>query len=79
LPEIGDRLDRPVLVGASRKRFLRRAVGVPELDAATASVSALAALGGARCVRVHDVSGNLAAVRVAEHWASGARRSTHRV
>jgi len=79
LPEIGDRLDRPVLVGASRKRFLRRAVGVPDLDAATTSVSALAALGGARCVRVHDVSGNLAAVRVAEHWASGARRSTHRV
>lgn len=78
LPELGDRLSRPVLVGASRKRFLRRAVGVPGLDAATTSVSALAALGGARCVRVHDVSDNLVAVRVAEHWTSSARRTTHR-
>jgi dihydropteroate synthase len=70
LPELSARLQRPVLVGASRKRFLRRAAGASVLDAATASVSALAALAGAKCVRVHDVAGNLAAVRVAENWSA---------
>jgi dihydropteroate synthase len=67
LPELSARLHRPILVGASRKRFLRRAAGAPVLDAATASVSALAAFAGAQCVRVHDVASNLAAVRVAEN------------
>jgi dihydropteroate synthase len=75
LRELGARLYRPVLVGASRKRFLRRATGPSVLDAATASVSALAAAAGARCVRVHDVASNLAAVRVAENWAAHAARS----
>jgi dihydropteroate synthase len=78
LPELSTRLHRPILVGASRKRFLRRATGASVLDAATASVSALAALAGAQCVRVHDVASNLAAVRVAENWrAHGARAAVH--
>jgi dihydropteroate synthase len=72
LPELSARLHRPILVGASRKRFLRRATGASVLDAATASVSALAALAGAHCVRVHDVASNLAAVRVAENWRAHA-------
>ena len=72
LPELSARLHRPILVGASRKRFLRRATGASVLDAATASVSALAALAGAQCVRVHDVASNLAAVRVAENWRAHA-------
>lgn len=65
----------PVLLGASRKSFLRRlyhggtatAVGLDAvgLDAATAAVSALAAKAGVFCVRVHDVGGSLLAVRVA--------------
>jgi hypothetical protein len=59
-PELSARLQRPILVGASRKRFLRRATGTSVLDAATASVSALAALAGAKCVRVHDVAWALA-------------------
>ena len=75
LPELGARLRRPILVGASRKRFLRRAAGASALDAATASVSALAAVAGARCVRVHDVASNLAAVRVAENWTTHAARA----
>jgi dihydropteroate synthase len=75
LPELSARLQRPVLIGASRKRFLRRAAGASVLDAATASVSALAALAGARCVRVHDVASNLAAVRVAENWRAHAARA----
>ena len=78
LPELSARLHRPILVGASRKRFLRRATGASVLDAATASVSALAALAGAQCVRVHDVASNLAAVRVAENWrAHAARAAVH--
>jgi len=61
----------PVLVGASRKSFLRRLRNpgddpTPEsLDAATAAVSVLAARAGVFCVRVHDVSGSVLAVRVA--------------
>ena len=71
----------PVLVGASRKRFLGRllagANGSPRpfagLQDATVAVTALAASVGAWCARVHQVPGNLDAVRVAEAWreASG--------
>jgi dihydropteroate synthase len=72
---IGGR-DFPVLVGASRKRFLGRlladADGTPrpfsESDAATLAVTALAAAAGAWCVRVHSVPANADAVRVAAAW-----------
>jgi dihydropteroate synthase len=68
--------DFPVLVGASRKRFLGRllagADGTPrpfsESDAATLAVTALAAAAGAWCVRVHSVPANADAVRVAAAW-----------
>jgi dihydropteroate synthase len=70
----------PVLVGASRKRFLgdllAGADGAPRAaagrDQATAAVSALAAHRGAWGVRVHDVAGSLDAVRVAAAWHQGA-------
>jgi dihydropteroate synthase len=59
--DLGSRLGRPVVVGASRKRFVRRAFRVrdddmPALDAAsvTASLDAIAA--GANVVRVHNVA-----------------------
>jgi dihydropteroate synthase len=59
--DLGARLGRPVVVGASRKRFVRRAFGVRDddmaaLDAAsvTASLDAIAA--GANVVRVHNVA-----------------------
>jgi dihydropteroate synthase len=65
--------DFPVLVGASRKRYLSRLFSVEgqaerpftENDAATAAVTALAAAAGAWCVRVHQVPANADAVRVA--------------
>jgi dihydropteroate synthase len=71
-------LGHPVLVGASRKRFLGHLLAVqdgtpvpPERrDAATAAVSALAAAAGAWCVRVHDVAPTADAVRVAAAWAA---------
>ncbi|MFF4588087.1 dihydropteroate synthase [Streptomyces sp. NPDC001388] len=66
-------LGHPLLVAASRKRFLGRVLAGPEgapppareRDAATAAVSALAAHGGAWAVRVHEVRATADAVRVA--------------
>lgn len=66
-------LGRPLLVAASRKRFLGRVLagadGAPpparQRDAATAAVSALAAREGAWAVRVHEVGPSADAVRVA--------------
>jgi dihydropteroate synthase len=71
-------LGHPVLVGASRKRFLGSllaADGEPrpmaERDDATDAISALAAAAGAWCVRVHDVRGSRDAVQVAAAWSRG--------
>jgi dihydropteroate synthase len=66
-------LGRPLLVAASRKRFLGRVLagdaGAPpparERDAATAAVTAIAAREGAWAVRVHEVHASADAVRVA--------------
>jgi dihydropteroate synthase len=70
----------PVLVGASRKRFLGSllagADGAPrrcgDRDIATAAVSALAAAAGVWGVRVHDAAGSRDAVAVATAWQVGA-------
>jgi dihydropteroate synthase len=70
----------PVLVGASRKRFLGTllagATGTPRRcdgrDTATAAVSALAAATGAWGVRVHDAAASRDAVAVAAAWRLGA-------
>jgi dihydropteroate synthase len=70
-------LGRPLLVAASRKRFLGDLLGDPaqrpagERDFATAAVTALAAAAGAWCVRVHRVGPSADAVRVQERWARG--------
>ncbi|CAB0710235.1 dihydropteroate synthase [Corynebacterium diphtheriae] len=65
----------PVVVGASRKRFLRavRAArglqsGPVDADPATAAVTAIAAHMGAWCVRVHEVAVSRDAVDVAALW-----------
>jgi dihydropteroate synthase len=65
-------LGRPLLVAASRKRFLGRILGgegapppARERDAATAAISAIAAHLGAWAVRVHEVRATADAVRVA--------------
>jgi dihydropteroate synthase len=71
-------LGHPVLVGASRKRFLGSLLAVEGQsrppagrDDATVAISALSAAAGVWCVRVHDARGNVDAVRVADAWASG--------
>jgi dihydropteroate synthase len=71
----------PVLIGASRKRFIGRLLAGPDgeprpfsgSDDATVATTALAAAAGAWCVRVHKVPANADAVRVAAAW----RGSTH--
>jgi dihydropteroate synthase len=74
-------LGYPVLVAASRKTFLGRLLADPTTgedrppdgrDAATAVLSALIALAGAWCVRVHQVPASLDAVRVAARWHAAA-------
>jgi len=66
----------PVLVGASRKRFLGALLTTPDStprppdgrETATAVVSALSALAGAWGVRVHDVRASVDALKVVEAW-----------
>ena len=69
LPEFAAALDRPVLVGLSRKSFLRDAVGgrpAVERDWGTAAAVTAAVLAGAHIVRVHAVAEMSQVVRVAE-------------
>jgi len=69
-------LGQPVLIGASRKRFLGQLLidadggprNVDQRDFATDAVSALVAAAGVWAVRVHDVHGTLDAVRVGTAW-----------
>ncbi|VEG27928.1 dihydropteroate synthase [Actinomyces howellii] len=67
-------LGHPVLIGASRKRFLAaaadpsRAADPLARDAATTATTALAAAAGAWAVRVHEVPANRDAVRTASFW-----------
>ena len=80
LGEIGclarQRAPFPVLVGASRKRFIGKLLAdrddVPrpfdQCDDATVALTALAAAAGAWCVRVHAVPANVDAVKVAARW-----------
>ena len=66
----------PVLVGASRKRFLGSLLADPDgtpcppggRETATAVVSALSALAGVWGVRVHDVRATVDALKVVEAW-----------
>jgi len=69
----------PVLVGASRKRFLGTLLagsdGEPRppdgRETATAVISALAGLHGAWGVRVHDVRASVDAIKVLGAWVNG--------
>jgi dihydropteroate synthase len=66
----------PVLVGASRKRFLGTLLADPDgavrppdgRETATAVLSALAALHGVWGVRVHDVRASVDALKVVDAW-----------
>ena len=72
-------LGYPLLVGASRKRFLGSLLAtdddaprpVDQRDMATDAITALASAIGVWAVRVHDVNGSADAVRVAAAWTEG--------
>jgi dihydropteroate synthase len=69
LPELADALDRPILVGPSRKSFMREALGgrpAAQRDWGTAAAVTAAILGGAHIVRVHSVEAMVQVTRVAE-------------
>jgi dihydropteroate synthase len=69
LPEIAAALDRPVLIGPSRKSFLREAAGgrgAAGRDWTTAAAVTTAVLNGAHIVRVHAVAAMAQVVRTAE-------------
>ena len=59
-------LGYPILVGASRKGFVREAAGQnpAAIEFATAAASAIAVAAGASIVRVHNVAAALAAVKM---------------
>ncbi len=69
-------LGYPLLVGASRKRFLSALLPddatMEDRDSATVAVSVLAAQAGAWGVRVHAVARTYAALRVLDSWNHGA-------
>jgi dihydropteroate synthase len=74
-----DRLESlgyPVLIGASRKRFIADLLSgdaePADRDPATAVISALAAQAGVWGVRVHDVETTKAALAVWTEWEKGA-------
>jgi len=84
LPEVATLGGRtfPVLVAASRKGFLGGLLAGPDgtprpiggREEATVAITALAAAGGAWCVRVHHVPASSDAVRVAAAWRAAAAR-----
>ncbi len=62
-------LGRPIVVGASRKRFLGEILGIDdarERDAATAATTVMAGIAGAHVVRVHQVGLNRDAARLTQ-------------
>jgi len=68
--------DRPLVVGVSRKSFLGKMIGSPEMSRRTASTVAFTALlreRGANVLRVHDVKENADALRTTEAFLAAAK------
>lgn len=75
---VGPGTDLPMLVGSSRKSFLGALLAtdagprdVLDREDANTALTALAALAGVWCVRVHEVRASLDAVRVVGRWLDG--------
>jgi len=70
-------LGYPLLIGASRKRFLAALLpeesSMEDRDNATVAVSVLAANAGVWGVRVHDVARTVSALRVVDSWHGGGK------
>jgi dihydropteroate synthase len=69
-------LDTPILIGASRKSFIRNILketqakdiqpDLPLVEAGSQAAAAAAILNGAHIVRVHDVAGTLATAKIVD-------------
>lgn len=70
-------LGAPVLVGVSRKRMIRHAVGdrAEALEHGTTAAGMIALMRGASVVRVHDVAAAAATVRIAAAWRAAHHKS----
>jgi dihydropteroate synthase len=70
-----EQLGLPVLIGASRKRFvadlLPAGAPIQERDTVSAIISALASQAGVWGVRVHDVASTRRALDVVDAWRAG--------
>jgi dihydropteroate synthase len=69
LAELAAALSRPILIGPSRKSFMRDALdgrSAPERDWGTTAAVTAVVLAGAHIVRVHAVAEMVQVVRVAE-------------
>ena len=66
-------MDRPIMLGASRKRFIGKLLGRPEgeRELGTAVVNGFGIAAGAHILRVHDVAFHREAVGMAEAVRSG--------
>jgi dihydropteroate synthase len=75
LPDLAA-LGYPIMIGASRKRFVRTIAGASEREVmiGSAVVDALAIAAGASIVRVHEPAAARAAVRIAKEMARAAAR-----
>ncbi|MCI5839987.1 MAG: dihydropteroate synthase [Peptoniphilaceae bacterium] len=62
------KLNRPILLGTSNKRFLRKAINTDKLKTpiATSATTVSGVLNGASIFRVHDVKTNLIAMKIAQ-------------
>lgn len=61
-------LKRPICIGVSRKSFIGKILGMDapsERFAGTVAANTIAVMNGASILRVHDVAGGIAAVRIA--------------
>jgi dihydropteroate synthase len=72
LPELAA-LDRPLVVGPSRKSFIGKVLDLPEGGRLMGTAAAVAAcvLGGAHVVRVHDVGEMVQVARVCDAIRDG--------
>ena len=66
LPQLARLLDKPVLVGISRKSMITKLLSVTSDDAlpGTVALNTFALLNGASVLRVHDVEAAVHAVKI---------------
>ena len=60
-------LDKPILVGTSRKSFIKKRLGKDKTDEGTAASLVAAILNGANFVRIHDVEKMLPYIKIADN------------